>query len=89
MVEFVVKPLGKLKVTRSINKKKSSSSKDEDRSIIGAFPEGSSCSNTSEGGEMTPSTGILEVMEFQTAPEEESWHRWQQDFPLQRESILA
>jgi hypothetical protein len=29
----------------------------------------------SEGGERTPLTGILEVMETQTTPAEESWRR--------------
>jgi hypothetical protein len=43
----------------------------------------------SEDGEKTPPIGILEMMEFQTAPAEESWRRWPQDFPPWRESALA
>jgi hypothetical protein len=43
----------------------------------------------SEGGKRTPLIGILAVVEIQTVPVEESWRRWTEDFPLQRERILT
>jgi hypothetical protein len=42
-----------------------------------------------KGGEKTPLSGILEVMEFQTVPVKGSWLRWLQDFPPWRGSVLA
>jgi hypothetical protein len=69
----------------------SSSSEDEDRSTTGAFPEGPPPAQTpvKEGGERTPPTGILDVMETQTVPTEESWRRWAYDFPPWKEIILT
>jgi hypothetical protein len=70
-----IKPLGKLKVTRSISNK-----------IFLIHP---AQTPMSMGGMRPPPMGTQEGMETETAPVEESWCHWAQDFPPRRESVLA
>jgi hypothetical protein len=67
-----------------------SSSEDEERSIIGVFPEALPCSNTSEQGRRDETFDETPVVaEIRMAPAVEFWRHRAEDFPLRRESIIV